>query len=194
MPVSENKPLTIQSLIATATRTRANNTYPPVERWQPHYCGEMDLVIRKDGSWWHEGTQIARQRLIKLFARILRKDEDGETYLVTPAEKIKIKVDYAPFIAIRLVCEGEGTHQRIAFETNMNDVVVAGPDHGVRVHVCDDQEPEPYIHIRGNLEALMTRSTFYELVDLAVEGVCQEGRPTLGVWSEGLFFPLGPRP
>ncbi|MEQ8406253.1 MAG: DUF1285 domain-containing protein [Oceanicaulis sp.] len=183
----------MQSLIEAAESAAGEGGYPPVERWEPEYCGEMDMVIKRDGSWWHEGARIGREKLIRLFSRILRKDADGETYLVTPVEKIRITVEAAPFIAVRLDVAGEGKDQRIAFATNMDDLVVAGPDHPLRVELGADGEPEPFIHVRGRLEALITRAAFYDLADLAVEGVDDAGEPCMGVWSRGVFFPVGPR-
>ena len=164
----------------------------PVESWQPEFCGEMDMVIRKDGSWWHEGTRITREPLIRLFAKVLRKDNDGQTYLVTPVEKIRIRVECAPFLAIRLDAKGKGETQRLFFTTNVGDVVEAGPEHPIRVDTDRETlEPTPFVHIRGRLEALLTRPVFYELVELAVERAGPEG-PELGVWAGGQFFVLGP--
>ncbi|WP_034387531.1 DUF1285 domain-containing protein [Hellea balneolensis] len=164
----------------------------PVEKWNPDYCGEMDMVIKVDGSWWHEGSPLTRRGLIDLFASILRKDEDGETYLVTPVEKIKIVVERAPFVAVRADIEGEGETQRIFFTTNLDEVVEAGPDHPIRVET-DPQtlEPAPFMTIRGRLEASLKRSVFYELVEHAVERDTDEGKQ-LGIWASGTFFPLGP--
>ena len=183
----------MQSLMQAAESAAGEGGYPPVERWEPDYCGEMDMVIRRDGSWWHEGTRIGRERMIRLFARILRKDTDGETYLVTPVEKIRIKVEAAPFLAVRVDAAGAGKDQRLAFLTNMDDALVAGPEHPLRVELGPDGEPEPYVHVRGRLEALITRAAFYDLAELAVEGEDKAGAPCMGVWSRGAFFPLGPR-
>jgi hypothetical protein len=183
----------MQSLLAAAESTQGDGGYPPVERWEPDYCGEMDMVIRRDGSWWHEGTRIGREKLVRLFARILRKDADGETYLVTPVEKIRIKVEAAPFLAVRADAAGEGRDQRIGFTTNMDDLIVAGPEHPLRVELGEGGEPEPYVHVRGRLEALITRAAFYDLADLAVEGETETGETMMGVWSRGVFFALGPK-
>lgn len=182
----------MQSLLKAAEQTTSETGYPPVERWEPDYCGEMDLIIRRDGSWWHEGARIGREKLIRLFCRILRKDADGHTYLVTPVEKIRITVEAAPFLAVRVDASGEGREQRIAFLTNMDDAVVAGGDHPLRVELGEDGEPDPYIHVRGRLEALITRAAFYDLAELAVEGERADGTPVMGVWSCGHFFELGP--
>ncbi len=160
----------------------------PVERWNPDYCGEMDLVIKADGSWWHEGSRITRKGLVELFASVLRKDEDGRTYLVTPVEKLGIQVERAPFLAVRVDAMGKGDGQRLFFKTNLGDTVEAGPDHPIRVETdAETMEPDPYVTVRGRLEAAITRAVFYELVELAEE---KDG--TLGVWSGGAFFPLGP--
>lgn len=182
----------MQSILKAAEAVDNADGLPPVERWEPDYCGEMDMVIRRDGSWWHEGARIGREKLIRLFARILRKDADGETYLVTPVEKIRIKVEAAPFLAVRVDAQGEGKDQRLAFLTNMDDAVVAGPEHPIRVEIGPDGEPDPYVHIRGRLEALITRAAFYDLVEHAVPGEDDTGAPVMGVWSRGVFFPLGP--
>lgn len=164
----------------------------PVEKWNPEYCGEMDMVIKTDGSWWHEGSQITRRGLIDLFASILRKDEDGETYLVTPVEKIKIAVERAPFVAVRADIEGEGEAQRIFFTTNLDEVVEAGPENSIRVETDPKTlEPAPFVTVRGRLEASLKRSVFYELVEHAVERDTAEGKQ-LGIWADRVFFPLGP--
>lgn len=161
----------------------------PVDRWNPDYCGEMDLVIKADGSWWHEGSRITRRGLIDLFASVLRKDEDGRTYLVTPVEKLGIQVERAPFLAIRVDATGEGEDQRLFFKTNLDETVEVGPDYPIRVETdAETMEPDPYVQVRGRLEAAINRAVFYELVELAVER-----DDTLGVWAGGAFFPLGPK-
>ena len=184
--------LDLAEIIKTAKAQQAGDGIRPVDKWNPPYCGEMDMVIKADGSWWHEGTRITRLPLIQLFASILRKDDDGRTYLVTPVEKIGIQVERAHFIAIRVDKKGEGDDQLLYFTTDMGDVVEAGPDNPIRVETDPDTlEPDPYITIRGRLEAVMTRPVFYELVDYAQEIDTPEGRQ-LGVFSRGTFFPLGP--
>lgn len=161
----------------------------PVERWDPDYCGEMDMVIKADGSWWHEGSRITRQGLVELFASVLRKDEDGRTYLVTPVEKLGIQVERAHFLAIRVDATGTGDAQRLFFKTNLDETIEAGPDHPIRVETDPNTlEPDPSVTVRGRLEAAINRSVFYELVELAVE---KDG--VLGVWAAGTFFPLGPK-
>lgn len=160
---------------------------PPVEKWHPAHCGEIDIRIARDGTWFHEGTPIARRELVRLFSTILRKDADG-FHLVTPAEKMRIRVDDAPFLAVLLRAECEGRAQRLVFTTNVGDETVAGADNPMRV-ITNPQtgEPAPYVHVRAGLEAKISRAVFYQLADMAVPG--EDGM--LGVWSEGKFFALG---
>ena len=162
----------------------------PVERWNPPFCGDAGIEIRADGSWWHEGARMERERLVKLFASILRKDDDGETYLVTPGERQRIQVADAPFLAVRADRRGEVRDQVVAFTTNLDEVVAAGPARPIRVACAEDGEPRPYVLVRGRLEARILRAPFYELADWAVEEPSDEG-PRLGLWSQGAFFPLG---
>ena len=164
----------------------------PVEKWTPEYCGEMDMVIKADGSWWHEGSRITRKGLINLFASILRKDEDGRTYLVTPVEKIGIRVERGHFIGTRVDIEGEGESQRLFFTTNLDEVIEAGLENPIRVETDPETlEPMPYVTVRGRLEAAMSRPVFYELVENAVEIETEAGNQ-LGIYAAGTFFPLGP--
>ncbi|WP_233342264.1 DUF1285 domain-containing protein [Maricaulis salignorans] len=177
-------PDAMQSLLQAARS--AGDGLPPVERWHPEYCGEMDMVIKRDGSWWHEGKRITRQPLSRLFSTILRKDDDGVHYLVTPVEKIAIKVEVAPFVAVRVDATGEGEAQSLIFTTNFDDLAEAGPEHPINVRIDPvTGEPTPLVRIRGGLDALMTRPVFYELAELAVE---HDG--VTGVWSGGAFFAL----
>lgn len=192
MGAGESDTDVMQSLIKAAQNAGDGKSLPPVEKWNPDHCGAMDMVIRRDGSWWHEGTRIGREALVRLFSTILRKDADGETYLVTPGEKIRIEVEAAPFLAIKLETHGEGRERRIAFQTNMGEAVIAGPDHPLRVETDETGAPEPFVRVRGRLDALITRAVFHELADLAEPGEDDQGRAVLGVWSEGEFFVLGP--
>ncbi len=162
----------------------AGRGLPPVERWNPPHCGDIDIRIARDGTWYHQGTPFGRRELVRLFSTILRKDPDG-FHLVTPAEKMRIRVDDAPFVAVLLRVEGE----RLVFTTNVGDETIAGPDNPIRVETDSRTgEPSPYIHVRRGLEALIARSVFYQLADLAVPGA----GGVLGVWSDGVFFVLGP--
>ena len=165
---------------------------PPVHLWTPEHCRDIEMEIRADGSWWHEGGRIKRERLVKLFSRILRKDDDGEIYLVTPYEKVIVHVEDAPFLAVRVDRLGEsGPRQVLAFRTNLGDVFAAGRDLPIRVETDPvTLEPSPYVRVRGGLEAKLTRPVFYELANMAE---AYEGRAgLLGVWSQEEFFELGP--
>lgn len=165
---------------------------PPVERWSPPLSGEMDLRITRDGVWRHEGIPIQREELVRLFASILRRDEDGHYYLVTPVEKWRIQVDDAPFVAVRLDAVGTGRSQRLLFTTNVGDVVAADFDHPLIVEYSTvSGTPAPYLQVRSRLRALLTRSVFWELAQLGEERLSDQGRD-YGVWSQGLFFSLGP--
>lgn len=176
--------------LADIARALADKRLPPVERWNPDHCGDIDMVIRRDGSWWYNGSPIGRPAMVKLFSTVLRRDEDEKYYLVTPVEKLGITVEDAPFVAVELVSEGEGEGRSLAFRLNTEDYVIAGPDNRLRVEVDGKTgEPRPYLHVRRGLEALIGRSVFYELVALALEE-CGEAE-TLGLWSNGVFFPLG---
>ena len=180
----------LEQLIAALKReagsgeSMSDRGLPPVDKWNPAHCGEIGMEILADGTWKHEGTRITREPLVKLFASILRKDEDGVTYLVTPVEKIIVKVEDAPFVAIRADRVGEGENQTIVFTTNTGDIITAGPDHPLRVD-RRGEEPRPYVHVRGRLEARILRAPFYELVEWAEP---KEGR--LGVWSGGEWWEL----
>ena len=165
---------------------------PPVDSWHPDFSGELDMRIARDGTWLYLGSPIKRHRMVKLFASILRHDEDQRYYLVTPVEKYAIVVEDAPFQAVAMDVHGQGRAQVLTFRTNVDDEVRAGPDHGLRMTIDPGTgEPSPYVHVRGRLEALISRAIFYDLVDLAVEEM-ERDENQFGVWSAGVFFPLGP--
>ena len=163
---------------------------PPVHLWNPPFCGDIDMRIARDGTWYYLGTPIVRKPMVKLFSSVLRKDGD-DYFLVTPVEKVGIRVDDAPFVAVTLALEGDGEQQRLRFTTQVDDEVVAGAAHPLRVELdCDSGEPSPYLRVRANLDALIHRNVFYQLVELAVEREI-DGQLWLGVWSDGEFFPIG---
>jgi len=165
--------------------------FPPVEKWNPDFCGDIDMRIAADGTWYYMGTPITRARMVRLFSTVLRKDEDGKTYLVTPVEKIGIQVDDAQFVAVSLEVHGQGTEQVLSFTTNVGDIVVAGAEHPITVVTDPDtHEPRPYILVRGRLEALISRSVFYELVDLADQQLVGDEN-SLTIVSDGQVFSLG---
>ncbi|MFD1190038.1 DUF1285 domain-containing protein [Phenylobacterium conjunctum] len=177
----------LDGVIAAAKTQAPGRGLPPVHLWNPAHCGDIDIFIRKDGVWFHEGTPIGREALVRLFSTVLRKDPDG-FHLVTPVEKMKIRVEDAPFVATRVDREGAA----LKFLTNVGDEVEAGPETGIRVEMdADSGEPRPYLHVRRGLEALITRPVFYELVEMAEERQGPEG-PELGIESNGAWFPLGP--
>ncbi len=156
-----------------------------MERWQPARTGEIDIRIAADGSWYHDGDRIERFAIAKLFAAILRLD-DGEHFLVTPAEKLRIEVDETPFLAVDMETEGEGKERRILFATNVGDAVLADAAHPIVVADRDGQ-PRPYVEVRRGLTARIARSVFYRLVELATE----EPNGEVSVWSGGTRFVLG---
>jgi uncharacterized protein len=163
---------------------------PPVERWQPPYCGDIGLAIRADGSWLYRGSPIGRESMVRLFASVLRKDADGHTYLVTPAERVDVVVEDAPFLAVEMEVQGAGRAQELIFRTNVDDIVHCGPKHPLRFgRQVTSGGVKPYLLVRGRLEALLTRALVYELAALAVEGG-HEGCELPGVWSGGAFFPI----
>jgi len=166
---------------------------PPVHLWNPPFCGNIDMRIARDGTWYYLGTPIGRKPMVKLFSTIIRRDGD-DYFLVTPVEKCGIGVDDVPFVAVTLAVEGEGEHQLLRFTSNVEDEFVAGPEHPIRVVIDPQtQEPAPYVLVRSNLEALIHRNVFYQLVELAVPRLI-DGAEWLGVWSGGVFFAIGPQP
>ena len=176
-------------IAAAATRATKKGP-PPVHLWNPPFCGDIDMEIRRDGTWFYLGTPIGRAPLVKLFASIL-KLEDGKYFLVTPVEKVGIRVVDAPFVAVDCEVSGAGADQALRFTTNVGDEVTAGPENPIRVTRAADGEPSPYIHIRRGLEALIDRKTFYRLVDIATPAPF-EGEDWLGLTSRGQFFPIIP--
>ncbi|MEC7761332.1 MAG: DUF1285 domain-containing protein [Pseudomonadota bacterium] len=173
--------------LASSAKKAAKGGLPPVDKWNPDFCGDLDMRIARDGTWFYLGTPIGRHELVKLFSSILRKD--GEDYfLVTPVEKVGIKVDDAPFVAVDFTRDGDG----LRFVTNVEDEVLAGPEHPIRV-VRDPEtgEPSPYVNIRRNLEALIDRKSFYRLVEIG-EHAEHEGESWFGLRSQGTFFPIIP--
>lgn len=161
---------------------------PPVEKWNPAYCGEMDLTIRRDGVWVHEGTPVGRAKLVRLLSSVIRKD--GERYfLVTPVEKLGIKVEDAPFLAVLMRVEGDGADRRLIFTTNVGDEVVANRDHPISYRPSEVGKA-PYIHVRARLDALISRAVFYDLVSIG-ETRDIDGDLWFGVASAGEFFPFG---
>jgi hypothetical protein len=176
----------LEGFIAAAKQAPGRGL-PPVHLWNPAHCGEIDIVIKANGLWFHEGTPIGREALVRLFSTVLRKDPDGFV-LVTPVEKLAIKVEDAPFIAVRVDRDGAA----LRFVTNVGDVVEAGRHNAIRVQMDPETgEPRPYLHVRRGLEALIARPVFYELAEMAEERDSAEG-PAMFVSSNGVSFEIGP--
>jgi hypothetical protein len=167
-------------------RLVAEKKLPPVEKWNPTHCGDSFMRIARDGTWYHEGSPIGRQAMVRLFSTILRREPDGRFVLVTPVEKLDIEVEDAPFTAVELKTEGEGLSRSLAFRLNTGDLVVAGPEHPLRFPTGEDG-PHPYLTVRRGLDALVARPVYYELANLALA----EGAEPPGLWSSGTYFPMG---
>lgn len=159
---------------------------PPVERWDPPYCGEIDMRIARDGTWFHGGTPIRRPALVKLFSSILRREPDGRIVLVTPVESVGITVEDAPFLAVEMAVDGEGDARRIGFRTNVDDLVPLDAEHTIRFDQDASGGLRPYLHVRRGLWALLTRALTYELVELGEERVV-DGETWFGVAAGGAF-------
>jgi hypothetical protein len=170
--------------LAEIARLAEEKKLPPVDKWNPSHCGDSEMRIARDGTWYHQGSPIGRQAMVRLFSTILRREPDGRFVLVTPVEKLDIEVEDAPFVAVELKSEGEGEAASLAFRLNTGDLVMAGPDHPLRFE-AGPEGPHPYIRVRGGLDALVARPVYYELAELALAG----GDPP-GLWSGGAFFPM----
>lgn len=183
MPESAPPPSELAGLsLAEIARAVAERRLPPVEQWNPPHCGDSAMRIARDGTWYHEGAPIRRPAMVRLFAGLLRREPDGRHVLVTPVEKLDIQVEDAPFVAVEAKCEGANETRSIAFRLNTDEPVVAGPEHGL--HLI---EGRPYLTVRDGLEAAIARPVYYELAEIALE----EGADPPGLWSDGVFFPLG---
>lgn len=166
------------------TRAEGRSRQPSVDH------GDLEMRIARDGTWYYRGTPINRLSLVKLFATVLRRDENGGYSLVTPVERGRVAVEDAPFIAVEVERRGEGREQQLVFRTNVDENVIAGPDHPIRVETGANDEPMPYLLVRSGIEARLARPVFYELVDYA-DAAREAGEPGFGVWSGGMFFSLG---
>jgi hypothetical protein len=161
----------------------------PPKSWDPAFCGELDMRIAADGTWHYLGTPVGRPALVRLFASILRREADRYV-LVTPVEKVGIRVDDAPFVAVEIEVRTEAGRRQLLVRTNLDDVVVAGPDHPIRFVRDAADGLRPYIHIRDDLWARATRAVMLELVELAETGSGAEA-DAMGIWSQGAFFRIG---
>ncbi|MGQ0458041.1 MAG: DUF1285 domain-containing protein [Hyphomicrobium sp.] len=177
----------LDALIRAASEGGAGSGPRPVEDWNPPYCGDIGMAVRRDGVWVYRGSPIGRIAIVKLFASIMRKDADGRTYLVTPAEKVDVTIEDAPFLAVEMAVQGTGADQRLTFRTNVDDVVSADAEHPLRFErQAPDGGLKPYVLVRGRLEAVVTRAVYADLVELA--GRNDAG--AFGVWSGGVWWSL----
>ncbi|MET3760326.1 DUF1285 domain-containing protein [Sphingomonas sp. UYEF23] len=186
MPMEPIPDLSALSL-ADIARLAEEQKLPPVERWNPTHCGDSEMRIARDGTWFHQGSPIGRQAMVRLFSTILRREADGGYVLVTPVEKLDIDVEDAPFVAVELKASGEGRAAMLTFRLNTGDLVTADADHPLRFEPRDDG-PRPYLRVRGELDAVVARTVYYELAQRAIDG----GETPPGVWSGGAFFALEP--
>ena len=192
------KPMSVQNIvtpsaqgIAAAARAVAKRGPAPVHKWNPPFCGDLDMRIARDGTWFYMGTPIGRKELVRLFSTIIRRDGD-DYFLVTPVEKVGITVDDAPFVAVDFEVSGAARAQTLTFTTNVGDTATAGPNNPIRVaRDPASGEPAPYVLIRANLEALIDRKSFYRLVDIGSHET-RNGERWFGVWSGGAFFAIIP--
>ena len=171
-------------------RNSTGGGLPPVDAWNPPFCGDLDMEIRRDGTWFYMGTPMGRKSLVRLFSSVLRKDEDGETYLVTPVEKVRIRVVDAHFLAVEMQVSENDQGQVLTFRTNVGELIEIGKDNQLRFDIAGkDAELKPYFHVRGRLEALVNRATMYDLVDLGEE-VEIDGVAMFAVKSNGQIYPI----
>ena len=163
---------------------------PPVHKWNPPFCGDIDMVIKRNGQWFYLGTPIGRKPLVRMFSTVLRRDEDNEYYLVTPAERVRIRVEDAPFLAVLVDRVEEGGESYLRFTTQTDDVVIASAEHPIWVEYHHGEEPSPYIHVRDRLHALISRSVYYQLIAMG-EVEQRADQSVLMVRSAGQLFEIG---
>lgn len=189
MPAPQDNVTPTADSIAAAAGKAAKGGLPPVHLWNPPFCGDLDIRIARDGTWFYLGTPIGRAPLVRLFSTILKKEGD-RYYLVTPVEKVGIRVDDAPFVAVDFTVAGEGPAQVLTFQTNVGDSAAAGPGNPIRVERDPETgQPAPYVMIRAGLEALIDRKSFYRLIEVG-ESRQIDGVEWFGLWSGGAFFPV----
>lgn len=189
---SPPNPASLLRGIEQQTWSRAKRGPAPVEKWNPDFCGDIDMRIARDGVWYYLGSPIGRVAMVQMFASVLRRDADDKYYLVTPYEKVGVTVDDAPFVAIEMKVENTGRQQILSFRTNVDDWVTVDAAHPLRVSLKPETlEPSPYVQVRGRLEALINRAVFYDLVELCVDEPL-DGAAMFGVWSSSVFYPFMP--
>ena len=186
----ESPTAALEALVARAKH--ASDGLPPVEKWNPQFCGDLDIRIKRDGTWFYMGTPIGRAPLVRLFSTVLRKDKDGKTYLVTPVEKVGIEVEDAPFVAVEMNATGAGDEQVLTFRTNVGDLVESGPEHPLHFEIIGETDQlKPYVLVRGRLEALLARPVMYELIEHGEE-IEVDGETMFALRSNGAVFPVMP--
>ncbi|KAA2236402.1 DUF1285 domain-containing protein [Salinarimonas soli] len=184
--ISKQDPNGLSRLAESLGAIAKTKGIPPVERWNPDFCGDIDMRIAADGTWFYGGTPIGRPALVRLFSTILRKDPDRYV-LVTPVERVGIVVEDAPFVAVQMAVEGEGASRTIAMRTNVDDVIAVGADHPLRFERDDHDGVKPYVRVRHDLWARVTRALTYDLV-----GLGEERDGVFGLAAGGTFFPIAP--
>ncbi len=180
-----------EDIVEQVQNTGGNLSQPPLEKWHPELSGDMDLRISRNGDWVHEGRPLGRKAIVRLFSTILRREEDGEYYLVTPVEKWRIKVEDTPLLAHSVEIEGEGEGQIIRLTTNVGETLEVSDEHPLEVGTyADSGQPRPVIRVRHGVDALLTTSAYYDLAEHVVEKTVDE-KAVLGVFSHGNFYKIG---
>ena len=183
-------PVNLKGIETIYSFSKSNKkSLPPIEKWNPPFCGDIDMTISKSGKWYYMGSEIKRPAMVKLFSGILRLESDNSYYLVTPVEKVRIQVEDAPFVAVAITKEQSEGMNTVTFRTNLNDEIVLSKENPLSIEIKKNDEPSPYITVRNNLRAIISRSVFYELVDLA-ETIPIDGVPYLAIKSQGEIFKI----
>ena len=183
-------PVNLKGIETIYSFSKSNKkSLPPIEKWNPPFCGDIDMTISKSGKWYYMGSEIKRPAMVKLFSGILRLESDNSYYLVTPVEKVRIQVEDAPFVAVAITKEQSEGMNTVTFRTNLNDEIVLSKENPLSIEIKKNDEPSPYITVRNNLRALISRSVFYELVDLA-ETIPIDGVPYIAIKSQGEIFKI----
>ena len=183
-------PVNLKGIETIYSFSKSNKkSLPPIEKWNPPFCGDIDMTISKSGKWYYMGSEIKRPAMVKLFSGILRLESDNSYYLVTPVEKVRIQVEDAPFVAVAITKEQSEGMNTVTFRTNLNDEIVLSKENPLSIEIKKNDEPSPYITVRNNLRALISRSVFYELVDLA-ETIPIDGVPYLAIKSQEEIFKI----
>lgn len=183
-------PVNLKGIETIYSFSKSNKkSLPPIEKWNPPFCGDIDMTISKSGKWYYMGSEIKRPAMVKLFSGILRLESDNSYYLVTPVEKVRIQVEDAPFVAVAITKEQSEGMNTVTFRTNLNDEIVLSKENPLSIEIKKNDEPSPYITVRNNLRALISRSVFYELVDLA-ETIPIDGVQYLAIKSQGEIFKI----